>query len=147
MDERTLRRFMSKVSIGHAGGCWTWTGHVDAAGYGAFRLERGASIRPHRHSYEHFICAIGAGLTIDHLCRNRACVNPTHLEPVTMRENVLRGTGVAAMHHRKTHCKNGHPLSGDNLKIGATNGQRLCRECMRIYGRRRRRHPITQPEM
>jgi hypothetical protein len=71
-------------------------------------------------------------LTLDHLCRNKACVNPAHLEPVTNRENVLRGVGLSAENARKTHCKRGHPLSGDNVVVSKGGRKRRCVACERL---------------
>lgn len=86
-------------------------------------------MRPaHRISYEHFTGPIPAGLHLDHLCRNRACVNPEHCEPVTCRENVRRGEGIAAKHMAKTHCIQGHELSVSNL-YRTRKGHRVCRTC------------------
>lgn len=72
---------------------------------------------------------IPEGLVIDHLCRNRGCVNPDHLEAVTQRENILRGEGLAAANARKTHCPKGHPYSGENLYVVPSSGRRQCRIC------------------
>jgi hypothetical protein len=82
----------------------------------------------HRVSYEAFKGPIPDGLTIDHLCRNRACVNPEHLEPVTMRVNCLRGESPAAVHARKTHCPKGHEYSAENTYRHKGN-HRMCKLC------------------
>jgi hypothetical protein len=110
--------------------CWIWTGLLGDGGYGrAYDPGTQRTVAAHRASYEAFIGPIPDGLVIDHLCRNRACVNPTHLEPVTQRVNVLRGEGPTAERARRTHCKEGHPLSGDNLYIHPTRGHRSCKAC------------------
>lgn len=83
----------------------------------------------HRLSYEYYIGPIGQDLQIDHLCRNRKCVNPAHLEPVSGSENIRR-----SRRHRaggRTHCSRSHPLADDNLYI-KPNGKRVCRQCERI---------------
>lgn len=72
---------------------------------------------------------IPEGMDLDHTCRNRGCVNPEHLEPVTTQVNTLRGIGPTAENARKTHCKHGHPLEGDNLYVDP-EGKRKCRACM-----------------
>jgi hypothetical protein len=79
------------------------------------------NVRAHRYVYERLVGPIPAGMTLDHLCRNRACVNPAHLEPVTGPENTRRAVAL------QTHCLRGHPLSGPNLYC--RNGRRHCREC------------------
>lgn len=118
--------------------CWEWCGGLKGCGYGAFHCA-GRSRLVHRVSYEHYIGPIPAGLTIDHLCRNRRCVKPSHLQPVTMQENTLRGFGVTGMNARKTHCPNGHPLSGDNLAPNKYR-RRRCLTCERAREALRGRH-------
>ena len=131
-------RFRQKIQV--VGDCWEWTGST-SQGYGRFRAD-GRSVFVHRWAYERFRGPIPAGLTIDHLCRNRRCANPDHLEPVTNRENVLRGEGITAQHARKTHCPQGHEYTPENIYSwpGRPNG-RLCRECMRVKGRSKPRPP------
>lgn len=120
--------------------CWLWTGGLTAMGYGSFRAqhEHGVTRVAHRFAYLTLVGPIGDGLELDHLCRVRHCVNPAHLEPVTHRENVRRGGGPTAANARKTHCINGHPLTGSNLQPGRK--QRRCRECdnMRMRASRRK---------
>lgn len=116
-------------------GCWLFTGSLNHQGYGVLSPD----LRPriaHRFTYEVLVGSIPQGLTLDHLCRNRACVNPAHMEPVTMRENTLRGNGRSAVNARKTHCPRSHPLSGDNLYLSA-EGERHCRQCRRDWGKER----------
>lgn len=112
-------------------GCIEWTGYLDKDGYGQIRPagRKSTNMRVHRWAYEHFVGPIPDGLVIDHLCKNRACCNPDHLEPVTARENWLRGDGPARINADKTHCIYDHPLSGDNLIV--RDGKRACRECRR----------------
>ena len=106
-------------------GCWQWVGTVSTNGYGQW-----GNRRAHRAVYEMYKGPIPDGLQLDHLCRNRPCVNPDHLEPVTCRENILRGVGHTSQNARKTHCKRGHPLEGRNLRPDITRlGGRGCRLC------------------
>lgn len=130
-------RFWSKVKKGDPAECWEWTGAKTADGYGLFKADAQKSMMgPHRWSYERYVGPIPTGLQLDHLCRNRACVNPSHLEPVTPGENVRRGDAGMNM-RRKTHCPQGHPYAGDNLLLDL-QGKRHCRLCRREAVRRYR---------
>ena len=136
MNITAEERFWRKVRK-DPNGCWEWQG-AKGQGYGNFYLH-GKFPRAHRYAYELLVGPIPDGLTLDHLCRNRACVNPDHLEPVTQKVNTLRGEGLAAQNARKTHCPEGHPLNGDNLYQQPGNGYRRCRECGKIKDRLRNR--------
>jgi hypothetical protein len=131
-------RFWEKVD--DSGDCWEWLAARNPNGYGAFRVD-GQMRRAHRVAYELIVGPIPPGLRLDHLCRNRGCVNPEHLEPVTQRENIIRGVGpaMAAAHQQaKTHCPQGHPYSPENTYYYAPTNGRHCRECSRQRCRRRR---------
>lgn len=119
--------------------CWLWTATLDHNGYGRFwNGER--YVPAHRWSYERLVGPIPVGLQIDHLCRTRACVNPAHLEPVTQRENMLRGVGACSRNAVKTHCPQGHALTPDNLDRShmLKCGRRKCRACRNALARRSR---------
>lgn len=125
--------------------CWEWP-LTKGERYAQFK-HGGRLHLAHRFSYEVFVGSIPEGLTIDHLCRNTACVRPEHLEPVTMRVNVLRGDSFASHNKRKTHCDSGHEFTLENTRING-DGSRGCRECGRIRKRRGRArlHPPRAPE-
>lgn len=126
----------------NAKGCWVWQGSKNHGGYGMMTIgscrdNSRRTVQVHRLSYETYRGPIPNGLTIDHLCRNRACANPNHLEPVTLRENLLRGNGIAGQNARKQFCKWGHPLAGDNLLIYSRGPfKRWCRTCQRTNRQR-----------
>lgn len=125
---RTLaQRWAAKVILpSDPSGCWGWSAAIGDTGYA--RID---NTYAHRVGYLMFVGDIPKGMHIDHLCRNRQCVNPEHMEVVTVRTNVLRGVGPTAINAARTRCKRGHELSGDNLYV-RSNGYRLCRKCSRI---------------
>lgn len=115
-------------------GCWLWQGRLLPHGYGAFQYQ-GLSTTAHRIVYIQLVGEIPKGLEMDHLCRVRNCCNPSHLEPVTHHTNVIRGVAAEvtkARHKERTHCKRGHPLSGDNVYLyDGKYPTRICRTCGR----------------
>ena len=123
-------RFLDKIEPEPNSGCWLWAGTlVEPSGYGVFAVKR-KSVQAHRVSYEIHVGPIPEGLQLDHLCRVRCCVNPAHLEPVTHRENGLRGVGICAGFARRTHCLNGHELIEGNLvRIRNRATARHCKTC------------------
>lgn len=132
-----MDRFWAKVGLGAVDECWQWLGARTSKGYGSLsRGKRGdGAIAAHCVAYRWAYGPVPDGLQVDHLCRNRACVNPLHLEAVTNRVNVLRGRGETASNARKTHCRRGHPLSGRNLYMDP-RGRRECRACRTAAYRR-----------
>ena len=127
----TLReRFEAKVSIEPNTGCWLWAASVNRHGYGCIK-EKGSVLRAHRVSWLLHVGPVPEGLELDHLCRVRCCVNPSHLRAVTSRENTLAGEGLTARQARQTHCKRGHSLEGPNLRIEA-GGRRRCMACEKL---------------
>lgn len=115
-------------------GCWPWLMSVNGKGYGQINFKR-KNYKAHRVVYEMMVGKVPANKQLDHLCRNRRCVNPRHLEVVDSRTNTLRGVGASALNARKTHCRRGHPLSGKN--IYKSGGYRQCRACNKIYKTKR----------
>ena len=121
MSKPMLDRLADKMRVGD--GCWEWTGGKTPQGYGMV-----ARRQAHRVVYELLAGPIPDGLVIDHLCRNRGCVRPDHLEPVTNRENLMRGEGITAAFAAQTHCKRGHPFNDANT-YRRPDGGRQCRAC------------------
>ena len=129
---RLGQRFWSKVAVAPALDCWPWLASLNTGGYGQFMLD-GRPQRAHRLAYEELRAEIPAGLQLDHLCRNRRCVNPWHLEPVTNAVNTARGMLPLINGERqrsKTHCANGHPYNADNTRLDP-KWHRRCRACER----------------
>lgn len=132
VNRKLLTRIFSKIKVSTKNfykgvPCWEWQAYKTKLGYGQI------SYKPkwwyaHRLIYCFFVEIVPTGLECDHLCRNPSCVNPVHIEPVAPKINKLRGISPAAQNAKKTHCHKGHPLSGDNLKIG---DYRICLTCSR----------------
>jgi hypothetical protein len=131
MSQEDIDRFWSKVDIKEKTECWNWLASDNGNGYGRFYIGGGKKNAKtdyaHRVSYILSVGNIPEKLEIDHLCKNRRCVNPNHLEVVTRKENNLRSDSLSAQRAKQTTCKRGHPLSGNNLY--EAGGRRLCRTC------------------
>lgn len=144
IDEVRASRFLGKFDR-PAGGCWIWTAGRNRDGYGCFCIGNSRNRLAHRLSYEFFIGPIPDGLCLDHLCRNRGCVNPEHLEPVTHLENMRRSPLDFGVYWRsKTHCSQGHPFDDENTGYSRSHpSRRYCKACkrersLRSYHSRRR---------
>lgn len=134
-------RFWAKVSKAPGDGCWEWTAAKYSNGYGAFQYFHGKVSVAHRWAYAAEFGPIPDTLVLDHLCRNVACVRPSHLEAVTQRQNVHRGLAMVIGPRRKDTCRQGHALTPDNVETRRGGGRR-CVTCRRVrendYKARRR---------
>lgn len=125
--------------------CWNWTGNLSRDGYGRmFGHKDFGTTLPHRITWQSANGPVPDGLELDHICNNRRCVRPGHMEAVTHAENVRRAWA------RKTECPNGHPYTPENRVPDSRGGER-CLPCRRIAGAkslrdaRRRAWPVDQP--
>lgn len=129
-DDKLVNRFFKKVKFpSDWSGCWNWTAARHPRGYGHFFVY-GKVVNAHRVAWWIFIGDIPEGKELDHLCKNRSCVNPLHLEPVTHAENVARGD-VALFNNSKTHCPQGHEYNEANTNYNKKINRRTCRVCNR----------------
>lgn len=124
-------------------GCWIWLGRLNERGYGTIRWN-GATARIHRVIYEFSNGRIPENMTLDHLCRVRCCVNPDHLEAVSIRTNVLRGIGLSALCAKQISCIHGHIYTSESTYIPHGTTQRVCRICRRRRLREYRQRKLTQ---
>lgn len=118
-------------------GCWLWLGNLDPGGY-AQQNRNGRTSLAHIVAYENFVAAIPAKYEVDHLCKVRCCVNPEHLEAVTVKVNCHRSDNVGGVNARKLVCNNGHPFDVYNTRYKKSNGARQCRTCLMLATRRYR---------
>lgn len=142
-DPRIPERIRKKISVrdiprhhlaADKGPCWIWTAFKNPKGYGRVTY-KSRNLSAHEAVFFMLIGPKPEGRCLDHLCRNRSCCNPQHLEPVTMRENIMRGDNFMAANIHKTHCPSGHPYSQENTYL--TKDGRACRECHRIRSNER----------
>lgn len=129
-DLLTMDKIISNVNF-LPSGCWEWKGCVNDKGYGQIRV-KGKTYYTHRLMYKFTKGVLVPWLTIDHLCMNRSCCNPVHLEQISNRENNRRGNSISAKKSRQTHCIRGHELNGGNLRIRTDTGHRQCVKCIKI---------------
>lgn len=149
---KRIQIFAAKLEVAD-NGCWHWTGYLAPTGYGLTKI-KGVGVNTHRFSYLAFVGTIPDGMQLDHVCHteaiergeclggdgclHRRCANPSHLKPVTPRDNVLTSLSWAAEHAKRTTCVNGHELKGDVLYVRPSGG-RACYQCHRELDRRQRR--------
>jgi hypothetical protein len=134
-------RIQSKLVV-TSSGCWEWQGYRDKNGYGKIRVGSKTdgtrtTTLVHRVTYELLVGPINPDREIDHLCCNRPCANPAHMEQVTHQENLRRGDTVAAHSAAKTHCPQGHPYSGDNVGRAGRKQARYCKACKKVSNAKR----------
>lgn len=135
-------KFLSRIKIDKETECWEWKSSLMSTGYGSFSIND-KNYLAHRMSYSLFHGEIEKGLVIDHICRNRSCVNPMHLRQVTMRTNALENSlSISSTNHKKNVCKNGHSLSDENLCNYPSDKHRRCRVCVnnrsKIYSKKQK---------
>ena len=134
-----ITRFFEKIQVEQVSAlvdspCWIWIGCRSRNGYGQFKADARRSftrkIGPHIFAYEYFIGPVPDGFDVHHRCYNRACCSPLHIDVISHRDNMVDGNAstLASVNARKTHCKYGHPLTGDNMQV-TSQGSRLCRTC------------------
>ena len=140
MNKERLREKLMK-RIEKTDSCWNWLAYVTPTGYGVFTSRISGKLenrRAHRAVYELLVGKVPDGLQLDHLCRNRKCVNPEHLEPVTQKENLLRGIGFGAINSKKKKCPKGHKYTKENTYVYPNNKWRNCKICRRVNNKARK---------
>lgn len=135
VPERVLQNFLDKIEI--VDECWEWRGahkNQDPLNYGYFQDPLAGKVRlAHRVAYEWWVGPLEDDLEINHLCCNRSCVRPEHLEQITRHENLMKSEGITAHNAQKTHCPKNHLYDGYN-----SQGRRICKTCQRDAVRRHR---------
>lgn len=129
--EQIKQKILSKILIDPNTECWLWQGYADRDGYARIEVIGGKNKFVHRLSYEAFTGSIPEGMSIDHICKNRGCCNPKHLQQLSIKENILRGDGASSKNNKKTHCNEGHEFSAENTYIN-NRSARVCKTCAKI---------------
>lgn len=132
-DPRMPQRFWNKISVSESG-CWEWQA-AKKSGYGYYKSS-GKTGRAHRIAYAILVAPIPDSLVCDHLCENKGCVNPNHIEPVTDRINIMRGPAPSSMNAKKTHCIRGHKFEPGSYY--SSQGWRDCKKCKAINDQARK---------
>lgn len=145
--KKSLRQRFDEKFVIDPSGCWVWIGACDTLGYGHIAAPEhnrngGKLGRAHRVAWALYKGPIPEGLVIDHLCKNRFCVNPEHLEPVTFKENLDRSDSASTLEAKKTQCLRGHSLSGSN--IYETKKGRVCRQCSNMRKHKHRAYKMEK---
>lgn len=134
--DTTWARLVNSINFGAPNGCWEWTKSLNEGGYGLFSADVYGNVLAHRLALHVAGRVVPADKTVDHLCRNRKCVNPDHLDIVSNAVNILRGNSAGGRNKRKTHCKWGHEFTPENTYIGKSRTKigtptRVCKACAR----------------
>jgi hypothetical protein len=138
-----ILRIPSKIDFTQ-GDCWQWTAYCTKEGYGRISVNNESTLA-HRVIYEELVGQIPEGLELDHLCRNRSCVNPAHLEPVTHLINVRRGEARPPIRAHTDVCVRGHLKTPENTRIVPGTDKRECRKCRVIYQQEYRKRKKASP--
>jgi len=133
-----IQNFVQKIEIDPLTFCWNWIGHIIRKGYGYFHFNNKDGLA-HRFAYKYWKGEIPTGLELDHLCNNKKCVNPSHLEVVTHVENMRRAIipkGIYSKEGKKTHCPQGHEYNEKNTFYRKSG--RHCKICTKIHNNRKK---------
>lgn len=149
VDREAKDRFLSKIEVNPENGCHDWIGPVSVYGYGSHWVkgeEGWKKYYVHRLAYVLAHGELREDMTLDHLCRNRACCNPEHLEPVSLKKNIMRGDSPSAHHSRKTHCHRGHEFTKENTGIYKGAKGKPMRRCKKCTSDRRKKNRLSCKE-